>query len=375
MHDILQNNTSRCATQVPYINNKERNSSVELLRIIAMFLIVQSHFAVHGYMALLDGSLSAVDNSFNRFLITAMTTGNIGNGLFMLITGYFMSTSKEFKKSRLVRIFIQVLLYSLLCYVVYTCVFGDYVFNLKDIFVAITPLSHDTYWYFSSYVLILLFYPFINILTNELNQKKLGLLICLMSVVWGIIPSVTGRRFQGSSFLVFCNFYLIGAYIKKYYVKGLGFISYDNISLFNKKNIQILTYVSIILWFVLALITAYFTPFYRIVYMGSPLVFLLSIFLFLLFINNNINYSRIINVTAGCVAGVYLLSDNPYIRSILYSRVFKVDRFLESNTMLLHILLFSLITLILCVLIEFVRSRLFDSLFKLLINSRKGKEV
>ena len=85
-----------------------RNSNIELLRILAMLLIVQSHFSVHGYMEMVNGNLCSIGNGLNRFLLTAITTGNIGNGLFMLITGYFLSQSTSFRIRRFFRVVIQV---------------------------------------------------------------------------------------------------------------------------------------------------------------------------------------------------------------------------------------------------------------------------
>ena len=339
----------------------KRNSSIEVLRIIAMLLIVQSHFAVHGYMTAVGGDLASIGNSLNRFLITLITTGNIGNGLFMIITGYYLSLSSSYNLRRILRVVIQVLTYSLLCYFFFTLVLGVSSFSFAGLFSAATPLMHDTYWYFSSYILVYIFHPYINAIINNINRKELGLLILFMAIVWGFVPALLGLSFQKSSFLVFCLFYFIGAYLRRYYVIGEGF-GLKWISLrFNKKQIKGILIAVVALWFFTALVTAWFTPFYRFVYMASPLIILLSVSAFLLFLNLNfVKGSRLINAIAGCMGGVYLLSDNPFVRDYLYESIFHVSNYIESNSMIIYTYSFVFLTFTCCVFVEFIRKSLYD---------------
>ncbi|MBP3920714.1 MAG: acyltransferase family protein [Bacilli bacterium] len=63
---------------------KERNSNLEILRIISMIFIVISHWNVH------SGLKDAINVNFvNQFIINNTVLGNIGVIIFFMITGYF----------------------------------------------------------------------------------------------------------------------------------------------------------------------------------------------------------------------------------------------------------------------------------------------
>lgn len=84
-----------------------RSSNFELLRIVAMFMIVAAHYAGHGVRhvslppaqsaAWLAGSLA------NRIFTSCLIPGGkIGVGLFFMLTGFFM-IDKEARPQRLLK--------------------------------------------------------------------------------------------------------------------------------------------------------------------------------------------------------------------------------------------------------------------------------
>lgn len=85
---------------------KERNSNLELLRIIAMLLIVADHFVLIGLGV-------DVPYSHNKYIASVLYSGGpFGDVIFFLISGYFMCTSK-FTGRKLVRIWGQTFFYSI----------------------------------------------------------------------------------------------------------------------------------------------------------------------------------------------------------------------------------------------------------------------
>lgn len=67
----------------------KRISNIELLRIIAMIMIIMHHFALHGCSQLQRGY------TFNTVVIDVFILGGkVGVDLFILISGYFMVDSK-----------------------------------------------------------------------------------------------------------------------------------------------------------------------------------------------------------------------------------------------------------------------------------------
>lgn len=67
---------------------KERNSNLELYRIIIMLLIVAHHYVVNSGLIQLMQNSETTNNSI--FLYLFGMWGKTGINCFMLITGYFM---------------------------------------------------------------------------------------------------------------------------------------------------------------------------------------------------------------------------------------------------------------------------------------------
>lgn len=79
-------------------SDKRRNSSIELLCIIAMFIIITHHFCVHGIFNVLGNTYSMTVNNLSfQFVFSQllMWIGYIGNAIFILITGYYMINKKS----------------------------------------------------------------------------------------------------------------------------------------------------------------------------------------------------------------------------------------------------------------------------------------
>ena len=69
----------------------ERNSSIELLRIVLMFMIIASHYVVHGGYA----DFAQMNLSWQIMLLQIISFGgNIANDAFILVTGYYLIQSE-----------------------------------------------------------------------------------------------------------------------------------------------------------------------------------------------------------------------------------------------------------------------------------------
>lgn len=109
------------------IVQKQRDSKVEILRIIAMIFIVCSHYAAHGCTHALD----IISTDFwGGTLLQFLTLGNLGVNLFMAIFGYF-NVNKDFFPKRLIPILFEV--FFLLYYMLYTfCYFRSKCIYIKS---------------------------------------------------------------------------------------------------------------------------------------------------------------------------------------------------------------------------------------------------
>lgn len=83
-----------------------RSSNFELLRIVAMFMIVLHHCTVHGVFSYWHNNTTFIHH-INNFLCSFLASGGkIGVTIFVLISGYFLCM-QDFKISRLLKIYLN----------------------------------------------------------------------------------------------------------------------------------------------------------------------------------------------------------------------------------------------------------------------------
>lgn len=124
-----------------------RNVSIELLRIVAMFLILTCHFVIHFdwdhhqlrvVLPQEPGWWSAL-----RFVIVQY--GQVGVSIFFIISGYFL-VEKSFKWNRLVKTWLQMFCYSVafLIIVLLLGAFHHYPMAVEPIMHGVDFVSVDT---------------------------------------------------------------------------------------------------------------------------------------------------------------------------------------------------------------------------------------
>ncbi|MEJ1294803.1 acyltransferase family protein [Latilactobacillus sakei] len=83
---------------------KERNTNIEILRLICMLLIVASHFGSHTSWNFHPGF------GWNKFYVQLLVIGgHLGVDIFVIITGYFTIMSKYTGFKKVISLWKQVL--------------------------------------------------------------------------------------------------------------------------------------------------------------------------------------------------------------------------------------------------------------------------
>ena len=336
--------------------NKERNSSIELLRIISILMVVISHYSVH----------NGIDNSMiplgiNRFLLESFSLGNIGVILFVMITGYFMSGNRNgIKINKLLILYMQVLFYSLIVYLIFV-LFGYEIFSIKSLIKYMMPFTFNQYWFFTTYIILYLLSPYINKLLDVLSRKDNLKLIGLFLLLFSVLPTLTLRNFYGNELLQFILFYFLGAYFKKYA---------NNIFSKNKKYNYFMFVISLLLLFgsviIIDLIQVRFdfsiissTYFFN---RNSILAIFFSVSLFNIFVNKKSFCSNKINTISSCVFGIYLLSDHNIVRKFLWIDLLKNKDYVLENEFLLHFLISIIFVCIACFVVEYIRKNTIEKI-------------
>lgn len=203
-----------------------RESGVELLRILAMMGVVLLHYnnATMGQALVL-----ANEGSINQNIVYFVENICIcGVCIYVMISGYFMCTSRTRKISKVFELFLQVILFKIIFYIV-NISRGLDVFSAKGLFLNALPNNYYVVLYSVLYIIS----PYINIVLLKLTKKQFEkLVISLVSIflVWNFaidymqnsagidsfgLSSVGMTGSQGGYTIVnFIVIYIIGAYIR-----------------------------------------------------------------------------------------------------------------------------------------------------------------
>ena len=319
--------------------NEKRNSSLELLRIIAMIFIVASHYSVH------DGfELNSINLIYNKVLLQMSTLGSLGVNIFILISSYFL-VSKEFDIKRVVKIMLQVLFYSLVIYIIFV-LFGNIEFSIKSLITNCFPILFKNYWFATTYIILYILSPFLNKIVKLLKKQDLKKLIIVIFVMESILPTISLQNFSINSIIDFILMYMIASYIR-FYSKDI---------ILNEKKVLIIT-IFIILTLVLGLDLLFpkFSSYYIFLFhRNSPIMIVIAFCIFLLFLNKSF-YSSFVNKIAKFTFGVYLIHDNPFIRNYIWNNIFKTSQYANSPFLILHLFLTVIIIFVICILIDYIR--------------------
>ncbi len=323
-----------------------RQSNIELLRVLAMFLIVMHHYVTHGTtnFVYLDPPLS-VQNVFALFL---GAFGRPAVGIFVLICGYF-SIKSEFKLPRFVSLIAQVLSYSVILLLVARFILpGGSAIGRDDILASIFPTGYGTYWFFTSYAVLLLLSPYINLLLLKLTQKQYKALILLVAVIWSVLPTLIGASFAGSDLAYFVSFYLIAAYFRLYPLKVnpsrhfalFGFWVFFIFASIASSS-YLLNYSGVFRKYI-----TYFLEYNRLP--GA----MCAIELFLAMSQSKPFYSKWINGIASTTFGIYLIHDNFLIRPFLWGTLFNSAAYVNTPYYFVHFFVSVVIVFAGCALID-----------------------
>ncbi|MBQ4565979.1 MAG: acyltransferase [Oscillospiraceae bacterium] len=325
-----------------------RNSALELLRIIAMLLIVLSHICAHSGFVIDGGSVS-----LNRLLVQWGALGGLGNNLFVLISGYFLCT-RGTKAPSLGKLFVQVWFYSISLFVV--CKFAfDYDYSLIALAEVFLPTIFQEYWFFTAYVLLALLSPFLNLFLESVSKTGLRKLLLLAGVLWVLIPTFTRMQMGGNKLTHFMFLYLIGAYFRKYPE-----------NLFSRKGLRrlvtlasfALLFLSTLAFEVLGTKWSIFDSHGKFFFESNTLLVMgASLGLFSMAIYGKAFFNPLINGIAGCTFGVYLIHDNPAVRKLLWRQLLPHGAYMDSPFLIVGMLFSVTAVFLLCTGIEYLRQK------------------
>lgn len=343
------------------VKKQARNSNFELMRLVSMFMIVLWHEFQHTNMVFQSSGTLNLVVSFLYILMSVHVNS------FVLVTGYFQY-NKKMKVKKVAALLGRTWFYNIL-FVVLTLAFGVAVLSNLEIIENTSFLSINNYWFINYYIVLYLLTPFLNKFieasTREEHKKVLGIMFLCLSV----IPFITRQRVinnNGLTVISFLFLYLVGAFFGKYPIKD----SYHWKN--NSRHKNQLIFLFLFLFFSVinfmtyqfgTVLTSGANPIVQdigrtmtngIIGFSSPLVVLSSVF-YLLFFETLQLKSKWINRLASLTFGVYLVHENSYVFSNLYSRIFPVVTEQTSCAILLKIFAVASILFVIGMLVEALR--------------------
>ena len=325
---------------------------MELLRIVAMFLIVLSHAAYFGI-----SSENVSQFSFSSVIVNWFTLGNIGNHIFILISGYYLY-EKEFHFSSIKKLCVQVWFYSILFLVIGIGI--GYKCSLKQVINSLFPIITEEYWFVSTYIVMILISPILNIFIKNTSQEMLKNMISVMLTLWFIIPTFLLFRFNlnGNRLCTFMCLYFCGAYMHKYPQ-----------NIFSNKELRKTTIiVSIILLYSSTIVIGWLEKYVSLAVgnggvlfnMNSILVLGISIGLFAIAVYHVPFYNKCINIIGGATFGIYLIHEHPILRELIWNNWLNCDYYVGSLILPIQILKAVVIVYGISLLIEILRKRFIE---------------
>ena len=336
----------------------KRNIGLDLLRLLAMFMIVTLH--INNWGGLLGNTTFQI-NFLSIYFIEAFSI--VAVNCFILISGFFL-IKQNFRLNKLISIILEVFVYSLLCFIAALIVKTpmDIKMGIKGLF----TISTGVHWFITCYIILYILFPFINKFFYSLSLKQkhiFAIILLFLFCVWGIVPNINNQTvFSGYSVLWVMSLYYFGAYIRVVFVDAENKnIFFNKIYKYSGYGYIFFSLITLILMCVLNLIGK--SVFYIALNYNSLFVFLASVCLFLFMYKLNIKNSyikKLIIFFAPASFGVFLISDNIFVK--YYQEIYlNKEFFVQSFNMPIMVLTCAICIFLFCLLISsFFHKKIFN---------------
>lgn len=335
-------------------NRKQRDSNMELLRIISMLLVLIVHANFRALpLPTVEEANTEVLSTLLRFFTESFSIICVNS--FVILSGWY---GINFKIKKISELLFQVLFFSLFSFSIYLFFVPSAKIGIKEV-ATLLMLNSSDYWFVKSYVGLYILSPLLNSFVKSATQKQfktflISFYIFQLVYAW-MSPNGAIYFAQGYSAFSFIGLYMLARYIRLYPVK---------IWILNKFfDLFIYAFFVIFTTFIVFLLRKYDFPGVGHFYLyTSPFVIIASIHFVLFFSKFSIS-NKVINwFSASCFA-VYLLHSNPLLASPCYDKVI-LEWFMEMNCIhfLGHVIPFIIGVFILSILIDKMRIYLWNKI-------------
>ena len=352
--------------------NKSRETNLELLRILAMMMVISLHYLDKGNALAEIGDISVSNPAFfNQILAWVLEVLSYGAvNLYIMISGYFLINASA-KMEKPFKLVIQVLFYSAGIVLIFLCMgrLPEYASETFFKCLFFTPIASAHYWFASSYVFFYLLAPFVAVGIRRLDEKQhRGLMIIvllLFSRLWRILlPQSAPIDDKGYGLLWFLTLFVVASYIRRFVpiVKKRRFL-YLAVYLVS----SLATLASFFVIYAIYNATGRFEVFIKVLLeYNSPTIILASVSFFLFFRTIRIPegfFSKAVLFVSPLTFGIYLIHEHYLLRD-LWTTFWKVNEAVKMPWFIAHFIGCVLAVFMIGAVIEGIRKFLFDLLYR-----------
>ena len=345
-------------TKAPSAARGSRNYGLDVLRALSMLFVVTLHLLGHG------GVLDAAEGGAFASAYFLESLSICAVDCFVLISGYCL-VSSSFKSRRIFSLWVEVFFYSI-AIAIFAAVYTQQIPSGEQFFATVTPVFSSRWWFFTQYFALFWCTPLINLALSHMGKRSLRAAVIVIFLVFSLIPFVLHadvfKLSKGYSFAWFAMLYFIGGAIR---------LLQDEIRL--PKIAGLALYVAgaaaTAMGFILPELgigESALAPYsgFLLSY-TSPFVLVSALGIFWLCANldiRNKTLQRAISWVTPSVFAIYLISDNPSIRTLFVTNAFAGYASLHPMLLPLAVLATALFIGVICVAIDKLRSALFKAL-------------
>lgn len=292
--------------EVAAVSKTIRDSNLELLRIIAMMMIIALHQ---------NGSANALTQlpagQANFYIANAVESLSICSvNCFVLLSGYFMIKKNAAPVKKCVHLMVDIAFWGGVGCLLNLLVFGERA-TFKELIVAMIPLIKGNRWFVRDFIILMLLSPFLNNCLTRLSKRNYRLLIAVVLTFFSLWPSFFPNPpidDYGFSCVHFVQLYVIAGYLRLHW----------------ETNAKPRTYI--LCFFgssVVIFISAIYGNGYAYAY-NYIFTIISSVCLFMIFKGFRLQIPAI-NFLASGAFDVFLIHTTPFFADLIYVRLFHVD--------------------------------------------------
>lgn len=232
---------------------KERESGIELYKVIAIFLIVLSHVIQtltepNYVLGIGEGTfinIATATTNLNVLLLALFRIcGALGNNMFFICSAWFLVNSKKMSLKKVVHMILDVWIINMIVLIALRSIGVQ--LQISDTVKTFFPTTFANNWYITCYLLFYMIHPFLNRMLEQLSINEHLAFATILFVIYFIIPVLPLEEinlFFANEFVIFLATYVIVSFIKIYKNEWTKKLKTNKCILF----VSIISYVVLIL--------------------------------------------------------------------------------------------------------------------------------